>query len=181
MKEIPQISESESEVMRLLWEKNPLTANEIISKLSGKMNWSDQTIKTFINRLLNKEAIRFEKSGRNYSYYPVISQDEYFKAENKTFLERVYKGAANLLFSKFGCKGYWRRRKKAVQIDDNWNYICKSTQSFTSSIFNGIFNAPAEKSYGEAFISKAYKCTMASCICEATHDFFTISESDKYI
>lgn len=101
MKEIPQISESESEVMRLLWEKNPLTANEIISKLSGKMNWSDQTIKTFINRLLNKEAIRFEKSGRNYSYYPVISQDEYFKAENKTFLERVYKGAANLLFSKF--------------------------------------------------------------------------------
>jgi BlaI family penicillinase repressor len=101
MKEVPQISESESEVMRLLWKVSPLTSNEIINELSDRMNWSDQTIKTFINRLLNKEAIRFEKSGRNYNYYPVISQDEYFKAENKTFLERVYKGAANLLFSKF--------------------------------------------------------------------------------
>jgi BlaI family penicillinase repressor len=67
MKEIPQISESESEVMRLLWKRSPLTSNEIINELSDRMNWSDQTIKTFINRLLNKEAIRFEKSGRNYS------------------------------------------------------------------------------------------------------------------
>ncbi|MEK8129000.1 BlaI/MecI/CopY family transcriptional regulator [Paenibacillus filicis] len=32
------------------------------------MQWSDQTIKTFLNRLHKKNAIRFEKSGRNYLY-----------------------------------------------------------------------------------------------------------------
>lgn len=97
----PKISEAEREVMNLLWERSPLTSNEIITKLSDKMDWSDQTIKTFLGRLAKKEAIRFEKSGRNYLYYPCISQNEYLKTENSAFLNKVYNGALNLLFSKF--------------------------------------------------------------------------------
>ncbi|AFS79691.1 penicillinase repressor BlaI [Gottschalkia acidurici 9a] len=96
-----QISESELEVMKLLWESSPLSANEIISSLSDRMNWSHQTIKTFINRLLNKQVISFEKSGRSYLYYPLVSYDQYVKSENKSFLEKVYNGAVSMLFSKF--------------------------------------------------------------------------------
>ncbi|WP_213650690.1 BlaI/MecI/CopY family transcriptional regulator [Paenibacillus sp. J23TS9] len=62
----------------LLWQKEPLSASEIIIKLTQQMQWSDQTIKTFLNRLHKKNAIRFEKSGRNDLYYPLISHDEYF-------------------------------------------------------------------------------------------------------
>ncbi|MBU5674948.1 BlaI/MecI/CopY family transcriptional regulator [Alkaliphilus sp. MSJ-5] len=101
MKNIPNISGSELEIMKLLWKDNPLSANEIRSLLSDEISWSNQTIKTFINRLLNKQAIRFEKSGRSYLYYPLISYDEYVKEENKFFLEKVYDGAISMLFSKF--------------------------------------------------------------------------------
>ena len=101
MNNIPNISESELEIMKLLWKDNPLSSNEIISLLSDKVNWSSQTIKTFINRLLNKQVIGFEKSGRSYLYYPLISYDEYVKAENKFFLDKVYDGAIGMLFSKF--------------------------------------------------------------------------------
>jgi BlaI family transcriptional regulator, penicillinase repressor len=101
MNESPHITEAESEVMKLLWQKEPLSANEIISKLTQQMQWSDQTIKTFLNRLHKKNAIRFEKSGRNYLYYPLVSQDEYLKAENRSFLDRVYNGAVGLLCAKF--------------------------------------------------------------------------------
>lgn len=101
MSNIPNISESELEIMKLLWKNNPLSANEIISLLSDEISWSNQTIKTFINRLLNKEAIRFEKSGRSYLYYPLISYDEYVREENKFFLEKLYDGAIGMLFSKF--------------------------------------------------------------------------------
>lgn len=101
MSNIPNISESELEIMKLLWKNNPLSANEIISSLSDEISWSNQTIKTFINRLLNKEAIRFEKSGRSYLYYPLISYDEYVREENKFFLEKLYDGAIGMLFSKF--------------------------------------------------------------------------------
>lgn len=99
MKEIPRISEAEWEVMKIIWKKSPITSDEIISCLSSKMAWSTQTIKTFINRLLKKEAIRFEKSGRNYLYYPIVHEKECIRAENKSFLERVYNGAVGMLFS----------------------------------------------------------------------------------
>ncbi|OXM14436.1 BlaI/MecI/CopY family transcriptional regulator [Paenibacillus herberti] len=101
MNESPHITEAESEVMHLLWQKEPLSANEIIAKLSQQMQWSDQTIKTFLNRLHKKKAIRFEKSGRNYLYYPLVSHDDYLKAENQSFLNRIYNGAAGLLCAKF--------------------------------------------------------------------------------
>lgn len=101
MKNIEKISESEVEIMKLLWKKNPLTSKQIIDMLDGYMDWSDNTIKTFINRLLNKGAIRNERDGRSYLYYPVLTYDQYTKEENKSFLETVYDGSVGLLLSKF--------------------------------------------------------------------------------
>lgn len=92
-----RISEAEAAVMKLLWEKEPLSAGDIIERLQRQTDWSDQTIKTFLNRLLKKEAIRFEKTGRTYLYYPVISRDQYMRAENRSFLNRVYDGAVGLM------------------------------------------------------------------------------------
>lgn len=97
----PHITDAELEVMKLLWQKEPLSANEIILKLTEQMQWSDQTIKTFLNRLHKKNAIRFEKSGRNYLYYPLVSYEDYLKTENRSFLDRVYNGAVGMLFAKF--------------------------------------------------------------------------------
>lgn len=101
MKNIPKISEAEWEVMKLIWKTSPLTSEKIIESLSDKMNWSTQTIKTFITRLIKKGAIGFEKSGRVYNYYPLISENECIKSENETFLKKVYDGALGLLFTKF--------------------------------------------------------------------------------
>lgn len=101
MREIPKISEAEWEVMKLLWKANPLTSEKIIESLAEENNWSTQTVKTFITRLIKKGAIGFEKTGRVYNYYPLISEDECIKSENNFFLNKVYNGALNILFSKF--------------------------------------------------------------------------------
>lgn len=101
MKELPKISEAEWEVMKLLWKANPLTSEKIIASLAEENNWSTQTIKTFITRLIKKGAIGFEKTGRVYNYRPLVSEDECIKSENNFFLNKVYNGALNILFSKF--------------------------------------------------------------------------------
>ncbi len=101
MEEIPKISEAEWQVMKLLWNSSPLTSEKIIQGLSPKHRWSEQTIKTFITRLANKEVISYEKKGRTYYYYPLYSKDDYIKSENKDFLKRVYDGALGLLLTKF--------------------------------------------------------------------------------
>ncbi|EKQ57634.1 MULTISPECIES: BlaI/MecI/CopY family transcriptional regulator [unclassified Clostridium] len=101
MKELPKISEAEWEVMKLLWKTNSLTSEKIIASLSEYNDWSDQTIKTFITRLIKKGAIGYEKTGRIYNYYPLVSEDECVKSENEFFLKKVYNGALNILFTKF--------------------------------------------------------------------------------
>lgn len=101
MKKVPQISDTEWKVMKVIWEKSPVTANQVIDRLDGITDWSDRTIRTLLNRLIKKEAISFEKYGREYLYYPIVTEDECIREENRTFLERVYGGALNLMFTKF--------------------------------------------------------------------------------
>ena len=98
---IPNISDAEWEIMKLIWKSHPIASEEIINTLADKTSWSSRTIKTFINRLLKKGAIGFEKSGRSYVYYPLVSEKECVRAENSSFLERVYDGALGMLFSNF--------------------------------------------------------------------------------
>ncbi|MEA4924264.1 MAG: BlaI/MecI/CopY family transcriptional regulator [Syntrophomonadaceae bacterium] len=98
---IPKISDAEWEVMKMVWKKSPINSEEIISFLSVKMNCSAPTIKTYINRLLKKGALGYEKSGRSYSYNPLLSEKDCIRAESSSFLEKVYDGAIGLLFSNF--------------------------------------------------------------------------------
>lgn len=101
MRKLPQISDMEWIIMRVLWENSPISANEVIDKLGESTEWSDKTIRTFLNRLVKKKAISYEKNGREYLYYPIVTENECIREENKTFLDRVYNGALNLMFAKF--------------------------------------------------------------------------------
>ena len=44
MKELPQISTTEWQVMKVLWIKAPLTANEVITEIEGVTTWKPKTI-----------------------------------------------------------------------------------------------------------------------------------------
>ena len=101
MKKLPKISESEWLVMRVLWKKSPLTANEIVEKLAGKTKWKPKTIKTLITRLTNKGAIKFEKEGRLYKYHPAVSKDECVRMERRSFVRRVYGGISKPMLASF--------------------------------------------------------------------------------
>lgn len=101
MESMPKISESEWEIMKIVWKENPLTAEQIVQHLPADTEWSDQTVRTFINRLMKKKALGYEKSGRSYRYYPLISEKECVRAESRLFLNRVFGGAAGLMMTNF--------------------------------------------------------------------------------
>ena len=88
MKKTPKISQAEWEVMEVLWGSSPLTANDIVEKLTAKTPWKRETIRTLINRLVQKKAIGFEKKGRQYDYFPIVTQAECIKQETRSFLRR---------------------------------------------------------------------------------------------
>ena len=101
MKKLPKISESEWLVLRVLWSKGPLTANEVVKELTGKTKWKPKTIKTLITRLMKKGAVKFEKEGRKYRYYPAVSQAECVRMERRSFVRRVYGGTTKPMLAAF--------------------------------------------------------------------------------
>ena len=101
MKGTPKISEAEWEVMKALWSESPLTANTIVEKLTATTHWKATTIRTLINRLVEKRAVGYEKKSREYLYYPLVAEAECIRAESNSFLRRVYRGALNPILSAF--------------------------------------------------------------------------------
>jgi BlaI family penicillinase repressor len=91
--DIPRISDAEWEVMKVIWSKAPLTANEVIEALEGITDWKPKTIRTLINRLVEKKALGVNQEGRFYSYYPLVENEECLRAETQSFLKRLYGGA----------------------------------------------------------------------------------------
>lgn len=92
MKSLPQISEAEFEVMRIIWKYAPINTNEIIEKLASSTTWSPKTIQTLIKRLVTKKAITYEKQSRIFVYTPLVSENEYISQESRSFLNRYYDG-----------------------------------------------------------------------------------------
>ena len=92
MTTLPRISESEWLVMRVLWSEGPLTSNEIVEELTDQTEWKPKTIKTLINRLMKKGAIKYTKKGRKYIYEAAVSKTACVTTERRSFVQRVYGG-----------------------------------------------------------------------------------------
>jgi BlaI family penicillinase repressor len=101
MKKIPKISESEWLVMGVLWSKSPLAAQEVFQQLDATTKWKPKTVKTLIDRLVKKGAVKYEKDGRRYMYSPAIGRDEYVTKERRSFVRRVYGGITKPMLAAF--------------------------------------------------------------------------------
>ncbi len=96
----PSISNAEWEIMNVLWQQSPLTANAIVAALAHK-EWSPQTVRTLVTRLVNKRALEFQKSGRAHMYFPAIDRDDRIRHERGSFVRRVYDGAVTPMLANF--------------------------------------------------------------------------------
>ena len=93
------ISESELEIMKVLWKYDSLTLKEIVNELDKK-DWSYSTIRTMVQRLLKKGAIKANKDNiSSFKYYTVVSEKDYQKSESKVFLENVFNGSLTKMIS----------------------------------------------------------------------------------
>lgn len=102
MSKTPKISDAEWEVMKTFWMKSaPCTANDIVEALADNTEWKPNTIKTLIARLVKKNALGYKEEGRNYLYYPLVPEEECIKAENRSFLLKVYDGALKPMLVNF--------------------------------------------------------------------------------
>ncbi|CAH0231474.1 Methicillin resistance regulatory protein MecI [Peribacillus frigoritolerans] len=100
-KNIPSISESEWEIMNVLWDKAPQTANDIILSLQESTDWKPKTIRTLLDRLVQKDVVGVNKDQRVYTFYPLYSQEECQRAETESFIKRIYGGTMKSMLVQF--------------------------------------------------------------------------------
>lgn len=99
---VPKISETEWEVMRVVWEQSPISASAILERLMAKdPTWHPKTAKTLLARLVKKGALEYEASGRAYQYRPLVTENECVRSEGRSFVERVFGGALKPMLAHF--------------------------------------------------------------------------------
>lgn len=110
MSAMVDISEAESIVMEVLWQRHPLTAEEVVTALAGRQDWQEPTIKTLLNRLLGKGALRAEREGRRYLYSPLLQREAWLSRQSESLLARLFDGRVAPLVAHFS-----RQRKLSAQ------------------------------------------------------------------
>jgi BlaI family penicillinase repressor len=87
-----RISDAEHAVMEVLWDKSPLTAQEVVERVPAERGWSANTVKTLLGRLLAKNIIGHEEEGRRYRYRPLVARGDYVAGESRKLMDRLFGG-----------------------------------------------------------------------------------------
>ena len=100
-REIPKVTERELEIMEIIWKNGEMAAAELAAHFLKPENGGHfkNTTYTFIKRLLEKGFIERREPG--FVCVPLYGRDEILISETKSFIDRVYNGSFNQLFSQF--------------------------------------------------------------------------------
>jgi len=87
--------------MKVLWDRQGrspqgtagLTAGEVVDAVAAGQRWAPRTIKTLLNRLVQKNAVEVTVEGRRYLYRARVARDAVVRRESRSFLSRVFGGA----------------------------------------------------------------------------------------
>lgn len=97
-----KMSETESEIMEVLWNSEvPMSASELIdhfAKQRGKV-WKAPTLATFLSRLSQKGLVVSVRRGRVPYYHPIQTRTEYKQSIAQELLDTMYQGSITKFFT----------------------------------------------------------------------------------
>ncbi len=96
-----RISDSEYAVMDVLWRSAPASAAQVGEALTGTRDWSIQTVKTLLSRLVAKGVVEAEEDGRRYLYRPLVERDDHASRESQRLVDRLFGGRISPLVAQF--------------------------------------------------------------------------------
>lgn len=96
------LSESELFVMKIIWKsEEKLSLQEIVERVNRvySKNWKPQTVSVFLGRIVKKNLLISKRQGRQFYYYPTITEEEYRKTEALKCVEFLGDGKADVFFA----------------------------------------------------------------------------------
>jgi len=93
----PAVTEAESAVLAALWRRGPLPSKQLLEEVRRHQDWGDATIKTLLNRLMHKGAVRSDRADGVLRYVPMITRRDYVETEMQALADRLFDGRRDAL------------------------------------------------------------------------------------
>jgi BlaI family penicillinase repressor len=99
-----QLSDSEWDLMKILWEHAPASVNEIAEHAQQITQWHPKTVRTMLIRLDKKGIVSYTMHKGMQHYQPLYSREEFESQATQSFLQRVFDGALTPMVAHFSRK-----------------------------------------------------------------------------
>jgi len=88
---ISRLPDAELEIMKIIWKcGGSATSFQISQGLEGKKEWAVTTILNFLARMVDREFLTVQRSGKVNTYISIVDELEYLEMESRSFLERLH-------------------------------------------------------------------------------------------
>ena len=99
---IDTLSDCELFIMKIIWRsEESLSLQEIVERVNRvyEKNWKPQTVSVFLGRIVKKNLLTSKRQGRQFYYYPTISEADYCQKEAVKTVESLGDGRADVFFA----------------------------------------------------------------------------------
>ncbi len=91
MEKIKKLPDAEFDIMKVVWANEPpITTPVIMEQLGKDREWKIQTVVSLMLRLVERGFLRSEKHGKERSYFPIVSKEDYLKFETSNFMKQYH-------------------------------------------------------------------------------------------
>ena len=91
-KKLPALSPSETEILRLVWQLDKATVQDVCDKLPAKRKIAYATVQTLLRRLEKKGYLNHNIRGKAHVFFPAVKREHVVKRSVGDFLDRLFGG-----------------------------------------------------------------------------------------
>jgi predicted transcriptional regulator len=88
-----KLTEPEWIIMNVLWDGHPAKARDVAERLPDHVGWAYTTVKTMLDRLVEKKAVKKSKQGNTGLYEPLLSRRQARSTAVRMMLNQAFDGA----------------------------------------------------------------------------------------
>jgi len=89
---LPALSPSETEILRLVWQLDKATVQEVCDKLPARRKIAYATVQTLLRRLEKKGYLKHRSRGKAHLFFPAVKREAVIKRSVGDFLQRLFGG-----------------------------------------------------------------------------------------
>ena len=91
MEKMKKLPDAEFDIMKVVWANEPpITTNTIMQQLGNEREWKAPTTISLMLRLVKRGFLRTEKNGKERTYFPLVSREDYLKFETGNFMKQFH-------------------------------------------------------------------------------------------